>query len=184
MGHAVFFDFLGLYFIHYSETSGIVMNLAFAIATLILISVSIWRMAKVSNESVSHVACWFSVALIVQVISFILGLLFPAVVAWFMDSLGQSLTYFSSPMLIVGLYVCPSLIGLSLPLVIYSSIHRNVSLRAQVSGLSFIYNKLLLSRIRSPPLIIFNWHCTATPPSCLSSSYFLQPSAYAQHIFL
>ncbi|XP_015019250.2 endoplasmic reticulum metallopeptidase 1 isoform X1 [Drosophila mojavensis] len=125
MGHAVFFDFLGLYFIHYSETTGIILNLAIAIATLILISVSIWRMAKVSNASVSHVACWFSVTLIVQVISFILGLLFPAVVAWFMDSLGQSLTYFSSPMLIIGLYVCPSLIGLSLPLVVYSSIHRN-----------------------------------------------------------
>ncbi|XP_030081306.1 endoplasmic reticulum metallopeptidase 1-like [Drosophila hydei] len=124
-GHAVFFDFLGLYFIHYSDTTGIWLNLCVAIATLILIFVSIWRMSKVSYESISSVTRWFSLILLVQLLSFVFGLAFPAIVAWFMDSVGQSLTYFSSPMLIVGLYVCPSLIGLALPITIHYNIQRN-----------------------------------------------------------
>ncbi|KAH8372470.1 hypothetical protein KR093_011686, partial [Drosophila rubida] len=124
-GHAVFFDFLGLYFIHYSEATGISLNYGVAIATIILIVVSIWRMAAVSQVSICHVIRWFILVFIIQLISFVLALVLPIVVTYAMDSFGLSLTYYSTPLLVVGLYVCPSLIGLSLPITIYYSLQRN-----------------------------------------------------------
>ncbi|XP_030558517.1 endoplasmic reticulum metallopeptidase 1-like [Drosophila novamexicana] len=124
-GHAVFFDFLGLCFIHYSETTGIILNCSAAGAALILVFVSIWRIADVSHVSISHVLLWGLLVLTIQFISFVLGLALPIVVAYVFDKLGLSLTYYSSPLLVIGLFVCPSLIGLSLPITIYYIFQRN-----------------------------------------------------------
>ncbi|EDW09410.2 endoplasmic reticulum metallopeptidase 1 [Drosophila mojavensis] len=124
-GHAVFFDFLGLYFVNYSEATGKSINFGVAGAVLIFIFISMWRMSAVSNASLCNVASWFILVIIVQIISFVLGLLLPIVVAYGMDALGLSLTYYSTPLLVVGLYVCPSLIGLSLPITLYYSVQRN-----------------------------------------------------------
>ncbi|KRG04648.1 endoplasmic reticulum metallopeptidase 1 [Drosophila mojavensis] len=127
-GHAVFFDFLGLYFIHYSETTGIFINLAAAASALILVFLSMWRMSAVSHESFSNVAHGFILVLIIQTICCVLGLALPLIVAHVMDNWQQSLTYYSSPLLLIGLYVCPSLIGLSLPLTIYFSFQHNAKI--------------------------------------------------------
>lgn len=124
---AVFFDFLGLCFIHYSKTTGIFLNTGVAAAAFILIFISMWRMAAVSNVSFCHVACWFTLVLIIQVISFVLGLALPLIVSYVMDDLGLSLVFYSTPILEIGLYVCPSLIGLSLPITIYYALQGNVS---------------------------------------------------------
>ncbi|EDW01022.1 GH20683 [Drosophila grimshawi] len=124
-GNAIYFDFLGIYFIHYSETTGIYLNYSVAGATIILIFLSMSRTAAVSNISTCHVMRWFILVLIIQLISFVLGLVFPALVAHVFDNLGLSLTYFSTPLLVIGLYVCPSLIGLSLPITMYYSIQCN-----------------------------------------------------------
>ncbi|XP_032591129.1 endoplasmic reticulum metallopeptidase 1 [Drosophila grimshawi] len=147
-GNAIYFDFLGIYFIHYSETTGIYLNYSVAGATIILIFLSMSRTAAVSNISTCHVMRWFILVLIIQLISFVLGLVFPALVAHVFDNLGLSLTYFSTPLLVIGLYVCPSLIGLSLPITMYYSIqcnrkiptayHIQLSLHAQAFILAFI----------------------------------------------
>ncbi|KAH8371341.1 hypothetical protein KR093_007019, partial [Drosophila rubida] len=124
-GHAVFFDFLGLYFVHYSEATGEYLNFGVAGAALVLVFISIWRMSDVSQVSFCHVARWFILVIVIQIIAFALGIALPIVVAYVMDSFGHSLTYYSTPLLVIGLYVCPSLIGLSLPTTIYYSLQRN-----------------------------------------------------------
>ncbi|XP_043072268.1 endoplasmic reticulum metallopeptidase 1 isoform X2 [Drosophila grimshawi] len=124
-GHAVYFDFLGIYFVNYSEAIGKFFNISAAGAAFILIYVSLWRMADVSHVSICHVARWFILVLVIQIISFVLGLALPLVVAHVFDNLGLSLTYYSTPLLVIGLYVCPSLIGLSLPITVYCSLQRN-----------------------------------------------------------
>ncbi|XP_034110824.1 endoplasmic reticulum metallopeptidase 1-like isoform X3 [Drosophila albomicans] len=124
-GHAVFFDFLGIYFFHYSEATGIYLNYGVAGATLILILVSIWRMSSVSKVSICHVIRWFILVFVIQIISFALALALPTVIAYVMDSSGLAMTYYSTPLLVVGLYVCPSLVGLSVPTTIYYSLQRN-----------------------------------------------------------
>ncbi|XP_034475999.1 endoplasmic reticulum metallopeptidase 1-like [Drosophila innubila] len=124
-GNVVFFDFLGLYFFHYTAAAGKSLNFGVAGAALILVFVSMWRMAAVSNVSTCHVMRWFILVFVIQIISFVLGLALPAVVAYGMDSIGLSLTYYSVPLLVIGLYVCPSLLGLSIPLAIYYHFQRN-----------------------------------------------------------
>lgn len=126
-GHTVFFDFLGLYFIYYSESTGILMNYVIAAAALTFIFISMQRMTAGCKVSFSHVVCWFILVLIVQVVCFVLGLALPLIVANVFDDWGLSLAYYSTPLLVVGLYVIPSLIGLSLPLTIYYAVQRNVS---------------------------------------------------------
>ncbi|KAH8297072.1 hypothetical protein KR044_004485, partial [Drosophila immigrans] len=121
-GHAVFFDFLGIYFFHYSEATGKYLNFGVGGTAFILIFISMWRMAAVSNVSLYLVINWFILATVIQIISFILAIALPIVVANVMDSYGLSMTYYSTPMLIVGLYVCPSLFGLGLPFTVYCSL--------------------------------------------------------------
>ncbi|XP_030081372.1 endoplasmic reticulum metallopeptidase 1-like [Drosophila hydei] len=163
-GHAVFFDFLGLYFIHYSQTTGIWLNYGVAAAAFIFIFISMWRMAAVSHVSFCHVACWFTLVLIVQVISFVLGLAFPFIVSNVMDNLGLSLPYYSSPILVIGLYVCPSLIGLSLPITIYYAVqgnkkistgfHVQLALHGQGVILAFLVTCLTVFGVRSTYILL------------------------------
>ncbi|XP_017126541.2 endoplasmic reticulum metallopeptidase 1-like isoform X1 [Drosophila elegans] len=124
-GHAVFFDFLGLYFINYTESTGIILNYSVAGAALILIFVSIWRTASISCVSTGYVLCWFILILVFQVIAFVLGLVLPIAIAYAFDKFGLSLTYFSTPALMIGLYICPSLLGLVLPSYIYLKLQRS-----------------------------------------------------------
>ncbi|KAH8290303.1 hypothetical protein KR054_001803 [Drosophila jambulina] len=118
-GHSVFFDVLGLYFISYTDSIGVTLNYSVAAVTLVLIFVSIWRTSSISNVSLGSVLCWFILILVLQLIAFVLGLGLPLVVAFMFDKYGLSLTYFSTPALMIGLYICPSLLGLSLPSYIY-----------------------------------------------------------------
>ncbi|KAH8393256.1 hypothetical protein KR215_000656, partial [Drosophila sulfurigaster] len=124
-GHAVFFDFLGVYFIHYSEATGKYINIGVAGTIFILIMVSMWRMANVSHVTYSYIILWFILLLGIQISSFVLALTFPILISYVMDSFGLSLTYYSTPLLVFGLYVCPSLIGLTVPLTIFFSLQRN-----------------------------------------------------------
>ncbi|XP_034476025.1 endoplasmic reticulum metallopeptidase 1-like [Drosophila innubila] len=118
-GHAVFFDFLGLFFVSYTEETGKTLNYGVSGLTLILIFISVWRMSAVSSLSSCHVVQRLIILMVIQILGFVLGLALPILVAYFFDSFGLSLTYFSSPYLLIGLYVCPSLIGLTLPITIY-----------------------------------------------------------------
>ncbi|KAH8297368.1 hypothetical protein KR044_010979, partial [Drosophila immigrans] len=118
-GHAVFFDLLGLYFVSYSEDVGKTLNYSVAGAALLLVFLSVWRMSAVSSLSSSRVVLRLIILLIVQLIAFVLAMGLPIVVAYLFDSIGLPMTYYSSPYLLIGLYVCPSLIGLSLPITIY-----------------------------------------------------------------
>ncbi|XP_032585617.2 endoplasmic reticulum metallopeptidase 1 [Drosophila mojavensis] len=118
-GHAVFFDFLGLFLISYSEDTGIILNNCVAVVGLVLVFVSLWRMSSISSLSLTQVLQRVLIQLILQIIALALGLALPLLIAYVFDSFGLSLTYFSSLSLLIGLYVCPALIGLSLPITIY-----------------------------------------------------------------
>ncbi|KAH8416046.1 hypothetical protein KR222_007212, partial [Zaprionus bogoriensis] len=163
-GNAVYFDFLGIYFIHYSESTGVFLNFAVAGTALLLVFLSMWRMATVSHVSVCRVFCLFIVVLAVQTVSIALGLIFPILVVNTLDTLGHSLTYYSTPLLVVGLYVLPSLIGLSLPTTIYFSLQRNdkisityhlqLALHAQAIILSVLTITLTGCEIRSSYIFV------------------------------
>lgn len=123
----MYFDFLGLFVINYSEETGKTLNYCAAGATLILVFISLWRMSAVAR--LSSCGVWQRLIMLVtlQIIAFVLALGMPLLVAYVFDSFGLSLTYFSSPALLIGLYICPALIGLGLPITIYYQSQQNVS---------------------------------------------------------
>ncbi|KAH8372469.1 hypothetical protein KR093_011684, partial [Drosophila rubida] len=142
-GHAVFFDFLGIYFFHYSATTGKFLNFGVSVVVFALVFISMWRMAVGSQHEIRQVIRLFFIVFSIQITSFVLALAFPMVVVFAMDAFGRSLTYYSSPLLVVGLYVCPALIGLSLPITIYYSRRPNVSVSKYLS-ISMVLKKILV----------------------------------------
>ncbi|XP_017128845.1 endoplasmic reticulum metallopeptidase 1-like [Drosophila elegans] len=127
-GKAVFFDVLGLFFVSYSADDGKTLNYAVAGIAIVLVYVSLLRIADVSNVTSAQVLSWFVLILVLQVVAFVLGLALPIVIAYMFDKNGLSLTYFSTPALSLGLYVSPSLLGLALPSVIYLKLQKNEKL--------------------------------------------------------
>lgn len=84
-------------------------------------------MSAVSSLEVGPIVQRLIILMVLQIIAFALGLGLPILVAYYFDSLGLSLTYYSNYSLLIGLYVCPSLIGLSLPIMFYYLMNQNVS---------------------------------------------------------
>lgn len=125
-GHAVFFDYLGIFFVSYSKETGTIINYSVTLSVLVLILISITRISELSSLSFSSVMLRLISLLIIQIIGLALGVALPLLVAYYMDSLDLSLTYYSSQWLIIGLYVCPSLIGLSLPILLYLQCQQQV----------------------------------------------------------
>lgn len=84
-------------------------------------------MSAVSSLEVGPIVQRLIILMVLQIIAFALGLGLPILVAYYFDSLGLSLTYYSNYSLLIGLYICPSLIGLSLPIMLYYLMNQNVS---------------------------------------------------------
>lgn len=84
-------------------------------------------MSAVSSLEVGPIVQRLIILMVLQIIAFALGLGLPILVAYYFDSLGLSLTYYSNYSLLIGLYVCPSLIGLSLPIMLYYLMNQKVS---------------------------------------------------------
>nr|NP_611418.1 uncharacterized protein Dmel_CG10081, isoform A [Drosophila melanogaster]AAF57569.1 uncharacterized protein Dmel_CG10081, isoform A [Drosophila melanogaster]AAY55128.2 RE61138p [Drosophila melanogaster]AOQ11175.1 CG10081-RA [synthetic construct] len=118
-GNTIFFDVLGLYLISYSADVGVKLNYAVAAAAIILIYISLLRIAEKSSVSSEQILSTFILVLVVQLIAFVLALALPLLVAYGLDKYGLSLSYFATPSLLIGLYICPSLLGLTLPSYIY-----------------------------------------------------------------
>ncbi|XP_002138480.2 endoplasmic reticulum metallopeptidase 1 [Drosophila pseudoobscura] len=159
-GHSIFFDFLGLFFVSYSEKTGIILNCVIALISLILVGVSMWRMALVSEVTAGQISVWFLIILGLHVVGFGLCLGLPLLMAVLFDAGDRSLTYFSSNWLVIGLYVCPAVIGLVLPLTLYYTLkpngqlshayHLHMSLHAHCVILAFFAIILTAIGLRIP----------------------------------
>ncbi|KAH8389309.1 hypothetical protein KR200_011888, partial [Drosophila serrata] len=125
---AVFFDVLGLFLVNYSAETGTTLNYAVAAVAIALVYISLLRIASTAEVTSDQVLSWFVLILVVQVVAFVLGLGLPIAVAYMFDKYGLTMTYFSTPVLSLGLYVCPSLLGLALPSYVYLKRQENTQL--------------------------------------------------------
>ncbi|EDW85781.2 uncharacterized protein Dwil_GK23251 [Drosophila willistoni] len=121
-GHSVFFDFLGLFLVYYTETTGIILNCCVAVISLVLVAVSLWRIARVSQRSLNRVLIDFVIILALCIVGYLLCIGLSLLMAVIFDAGDRSLTYFSNNWLVFGLYICPGVIGLALPLTLYYSL--------------------------------------------------------------
>ncbi|XP_033149125.1 endoplasmic reticulum metallopeptidase 1-like [Drosophila busckii] len=124
-GTTVFFDFLGLTLVQYPLATAKNLNFGVAAAAVLLVFISMWRMSSMSEVTICNVIVRFILVLVLQLVSFVLSLALPVAVSYVFDMFGMSLTYYSTPWLMICLYVCPSLLGLSLPITIYMYFQRN-----------------------------------------------------------
>lgn len=124
--------------------------------SLVLVGCSIWRMSQQAQEqSLKDISISFLIVLGLHVIGFVLCICLPLLMAVIFDAGDRSLTYFTSNWLVLGLYICPAVIGLVIPLSLYYTWKPEVSIGNQVCS-SFIFNNYLISRINSVIPIICN----------------------------
>lgn len=110
----------------YSEDTGTIINYGVSGAVVVLILLSVWRISAISSISFCSITLRLISLVIVQIIALGLSLALPLLMAYYLDSIGSSMTYFSSTWLIIGLFVCPALIGLLLPILIYFQCQQQV----------------------------------------------------------
>ncbi|KAH8252656.1 hypothetical protein KR032_001079, partial [Drosophila birchii] len=163
-GHAVYFDFLGLFFVYYTETTGIVMNCCIAVFSLVLVGCSLWRMARQSEKvSIPQISLWFLIILGLHVVGVLLCFGLPLLMAVLFDAGDRSMTYFTSNWLVLGLYICPAAIGLVLPLTLYYTLKPNDKLshgyHLQMSLHSHLVIQALLAIILTAMGMRFQYLC-------------------------
>nr|XP_017033140.1 endoplasmic reticulum metallopeptidase 1-like [Drosophila kikkawai] len=163
-GHTVFFDFLGLFFVYYTETTGIIMNYCFAVISLVLVGCSLWRMARQSEKvSLPQISLWFLIILGLHVVGVLLCFGLPLLMAVLFDAGDRSMTYFTSNWLVFGYYICPSVIGLVLPLTLYYTLKPNNKLshgyHLQMSLHSHLVVQALLAIIFTAMGMRFQYLC-------------------------
>ncbi|XP_016981262.1 endoplasmic reticulum metallopeptidase 1 [Drosophila rhopaloa] len=127
-GHAVFFDFLGLFFVTYTEKTGIILNYCFAVLSILLVGCSLWRMGYVSEISVGRISIAFVIIFGLHLLGCLLCISLPLIMALLYDIGDRTLNYYSNNWLVIGLYICPAIIGLVLPSTLYHSFKPNKKL--------------------------------------------------------
>lgn len=84
-------------------------------------------MSQKSEEvSLKQISIWFAIILVLHVIGVLLSICLPLLMAVMFDAGDRSLTYFTNNWLVLGLYICPAVIGLVLPLTLYYTLMPNV----------------------------------------------------------
>ncbi|XP_011190306.1 endoplasmic reticulum metallopeptidase 1 [Zeugodacus cucurbitae] len=120
-GHTIFFDVLGWFIVYYSETTGTVVNIIVCIIAIITILAYIWNMAHQTGMFRRRVFIKFGILLGIQFAAVLLAILLTITIAIFMDAVGLSMSWFSQPWMVFGLYFCPMFFMMGLIPAIYLS---------------------------------------------------------------
>ncbi|KAK3709030.1 hypothetical protein QZH41_014908 [Actinostola sp. cb2023] len=114
-GSMVFFDFMGLFMVHYPERIGTIINsVTFVVASLLILKkfFATKRKGESNTEVIKSSGKCLVTSLGVLVLSWIAGLVLPLSVAILLTKAGHSLTWFCRPYLLIGLFVAPTVLGL------------------------------------------------------------------------
>lgn len=106
-GKAVFFDVFGLFLVNYSETTGIIVNMIISVAALVTIALSVWLMQRTAAISAPEILIQFGISFCIQLGSLVISIGVVIFMAFFVDIIGYSLSWFSQPWMIFGLYFIP-----------------------------------------------------------------------------
>uniref|UniRef100_A0A0A1WZ70 FXNA-like protease n=1 Tax=Zeugodacus cucurbitae TaxID=28588 RepID=A0A0A1WZ70_ZEUCU len=112
--YLIFYDFLGWFMLYYTLQTSIIINVVVCAAALIAITISLYFMSKKSHLSWLPFMIHCLLTLIIQIISVALAVGIPLFIAYFMDVIGSSMSWFSENWLICGLYFCPAFFALGI----------------------------------------------------------------------
>lgn len=79
-----------------------------------------------SDSSMHQVAVEFAIALVLQVLGLILAVAFLICCALLINLIGKSMSWFTSTWLLFGIYFCPFIAIMAMPMYIYVSWKENV----------------------------------------------------------
>ncbi|XP_053657858.1 endoplasmic reticulum metallopeptidase 1-like [Anopheles marshallii] len=104
-GYSVFFDVLGLFFVHYSASTGRIINVTLAVLSLLLPLMELCRPVRRVGER--NILKQTLVGLLGTVCGTAASLAVVLIIANRLDAVGRAMAWFSTPYLILGLYGCP-----------------------------------------------------------------------------
>nr|CAH7768334.1 unnamed protein product [Callosobruchus chinensis] len=140
-GKMVFFDFLGFFMVYYTTSIATVMNIA---AVLTSTAVAVYGITKLgfTKSSTKYIVTTFLALLSGWIVASVVMLL----TAILLDKSGRAMTWYANPWLIFGLYVTPSVFGLTLPLLFtdYQSMALGVRCQIQAHLVRMVWTVVLL----------------------------------------
>uniref|UniRef100_A0A182W0J6 FXNA-like protease n=1 Tax=Anopheles minimus TaxID=112268 RepID=A0A182W0J6_9DIPT len=104
-GYSVFFDVLGLFFVHYSVGTGRIINVTLAVLSLLLPLMELFRTVRRVGER--NIMKQTLVGLLGTVCGTAASFAVVLTIANRLDAAGRAMSWFSTPYLILGLYGCP-----------------------------------------------------------------------------
>ncbi|KAL1505193.1 hypothetical protein ABEB36_004814 [Hypothenemus hampei] len=125
-GKAVYFDFLGLFMISYTNFTGCIINVLTVALSLVVFLYSIFSFKLGFTKSILKYLGFITLSILA---SWILCFLFAFIFATITDLLGKTMSWFGHPWMLFGLYVIPAT-ALSGILLIYTN-HENISLNVR-----------------------------------------------------
>ncbi|XP_052895947.1 endoplasmic reticulum metallopeptidase 1-like [Anopheles moucheti] len=173
-GTAVFFDFMHLFLVYYTETTGLIINNLLGVFSLALIVGTLFMFVRKDGAVGTNVLFEAGMALIVQTLSIVLGAGCSVLIAVIFDACGRSMSWFSSTWLLFGLYFVPCITGLILGPFLYVHFRKIPFLHDQGRVILFlhaqhcIYAVLLITLsiggIRSAFVLLFPviFYCATT----------------------
>uniref|UniRef100_A0A182M171 FXNA-like protease n=1 Tax=Anopheles culicifacies TaxID=139723 RepID=A0A182M171_9DIPT len=173
-GTAVFFDFMHLFLVYYTETTGLIINIVLGVFSLALIVGTLFMFVRKDGAVGTNVLFEAGMTLIVQTLSIVLGAGCSVLIAVIFDACGRSMSWFSSTWLLFGLYFVPCIAGLTLGPFLYVHFRKIPFLHDQGRVILFlhaqhcIYAVLLITLsiggIRSAFVLLFPiiFYCATT----------------------
>lgn len=107
-GVTVFFDFLGLFFIHYSADFGILLNFFIVLLSIIISFLSLARSTRGTN--IKHLRTEAVIGFCASNVAIVLSAAMCYGIAVVLDRMGHAMSWYSRTYITIGIYCCPALL--------------------------------------------------------------------------
>ncbi|CAH0551529.1 unnamed protein product [Brassicogethes aeneus] len=136
----IFYDIFGLFMVSYSTSTAIIINSIVVIGSLVIFGV--WLKFGVTKSKSKYLLLSIGAILLGWALSFIFGV----TLAYILDKLNYSMTWFSNPWLLIGLYSTPTVFISCLPLffIEHETLSLNVRCQIQAHLVRLIWTVVLL----------------------------------------
>lgn len=103
----IFYDFLGLFLIFYSQEMGAILNTILFVVLTIIIGFCVYKIKGTQGVKFSRVLLEYGLAFLIQVLSAVLAFSVCLFIAWILDACQRSMSWYTNIWLIFGIYFCP-----------------------------------------------------------------------------
>lgn len=117
--NVVFFDVLGWTMLYYTQKEAVLINLLVAGIALLILACCLKSMSSRSGLTKGEIGVEVLISVGCHLVGICFGLGMVFLLAVIYDAAGRAMSWYSSPWLLFGLYMCPFLVTLSLPVVVW-----------------------------------------------------------------